>query len=521
MGWGRGAPAGSVVWVVLPVGAEEVPAIEALRVVAEPHWRLLLVPMAPWSVATVRAAKGDRRITRVAEGTADLGTILAQARASDLVVVLDQGCSLAANAPAVFAQNGDADLVYGDEDRIGPAGERLDPFHKPAWSIDLALEQALVGTVCAVRMDRLRPALALKNPTPHEIALRLAGPDVVIRHVPDILAHRAGARRAAPAADAVCDALSRLGTAATTPELVPSSILPGRCRVRWRVAAPVPRVSVIVPVRDNPALLARCTEGVLERTDYPDIELLIADNDSVDPETLALLNDLARDPRVRVLRMPGPFNYSAINNAAVAASTGSVLVLLNSDVVVIGAEWLSEMVGHAMRPDVGAVGAKLLFENGVIQHAGVVLGVGSFEGGPGVAGHFGLGARGDAAGYAEQFVLTREVAAVTAACLALRREVFEAVGGLDAVNLTVALNDLDLCLRIRALGLRVVWTPYALLHHLESASRGPDDTPATAERFRRECRFMRDRWGAVLDDDGFYNRHFSRYDHSFLLSPPG
>lgn len=486
-------PAGPITWIVVPGGPGSALAIEAIGRQTDLAWR----------VVTQRPG---------APGT--LGTLLARARPDDRVLVLGQDCLLVPEALATLAAHSDASLVYADEDCIDADGRCSDAFHKPAWSIDAALEQNLVGAFCATTMGALAPALNLVAPTPHAVALRLAGPGAVIRHLPVILCH--GPRTYAPPAGAVADALRRLATADAIPEAISSDILPDRIRIRWRLANP-PRVTIIIPVRDNAGLLARCTEGVLARTDYPDFELIIADNDSTEPETLALLDALALDPRVRIVAMPGAFNYSAINNAAAAQATGAVLVLLNSDVVVIGAGWLSELVGHAMRPDVGAVGAKLLFENGTIQHAGVVLGVGSFEGGPGVAGHFGLAAPADAIGHGEQFVLTREVAAVTAACLALRRDVFEAAGGLDATDLTVALNDLDLCLRIRALGLRIVFTPYALLYHVESASRGPD-TGVNAERFRRECRTIRDRWGPVLDDDCFYNPNFSRYDHSFLLA---
>jgi GT2 family glycosyltransferase len=173
-----------------------------------------------------------------------------------------------------------------------------------------------------------------------------------------------------------------------------------------------------------------------------------------------------------------------------------------------------------MRPDVGAVGARLLYEDGTIQHAGVALGVCGFEDGPGVAGHLGLRQKPADPGYFGQSALTREVSAVTGACLAIRKSVYEAVGGLDAEGLTVAFNDVDLCLRIRASGLRIVWTPFAELHHLESASRGFDLDANKIERFRREYRVMRGRWGAELDADPFYNVNFSRFDANFRLESP-
>ena len=287
-------------------------------------------------------------------------------------------------------------------------------------------------------------------------------------------------------------------------------------RVTWPLPNPAPRVTLIIPTRDKPSLLARSTAGILHRTDYPDIELLIVNNDSRDPEALALLDKLAGDRRVKVLPNPGPFNYAALNNGAVQEATGEVVVLVNSDIAVIDGGWLREMVSLALRPDVGAVGAKLLYGDGTVQHAGVVLGVGA----PGVAGHFGHFAAANDGGYVGQLILTRELSAVTGACLALRKEVYEAVGGMDEDNLPVSYNDVDLCLRIREHGLRVVWTPFAELYHLEGGSRGFDETPEKMARAKREADYMRRRWAPVLDADSFYNPNFDLKDHSFDLAHP-
>jgi GT2 family glycosyltransferase len=283
---------------------------------------------------------------------------------------------------------------------------------------------------------------------------------------------------------------------------------------------PLPRVSVIIPTRDHADLLARCLGGLLYRTDYPDLEVLIIDNDSIDAGTQSLFQMLEKDARVRVIPMTGPFNYSALNDAAVQAATGDILVMLNNDVDVIGRGWLKEMVSHAVRPEVGAVGAKLLYGDGRIQHAGVVLGVGEHAAGPGVAGHFGHYAAANDAGYLGQFALTRELSAVTGACLAFRREVFEAVGGLNEKALPIAFNDVDLCLRIRARGFRIIWTPFAELYHLESASRGTAETPEQVIRAAREADYMRARWGPLLDNDPFYNPNFDRKNHAFELARP-
>jgi GT2 family glycosyltransferase len=323
----------------------------------------------------------------------------------------------------------------------------------------------------------------------------------------------------AAARRAIGDFLSATGVADRT-EITEAPATPGWARVKWTLPATPPRVTLIVPTRNRGDLLRRCAEGVLRRTDYPDLELIIMDNDSDEAETLALFERLKQDARVRVVPFRGAFNYSAVNNAAARVATGDILVLLNNDVDVIGGDWLQELVSHAVRPDVGAVGARLLFPDDTVQHAGVVLGVGSFAGGPGVAGHFGLHAPASDIGYFGQTGLTREVSAATGACLALRKSVYDSVGGLDEENLPIAFNDVDLCLRIRASGLRIIFTPYATLYHLESASRGSDVDGVKARRFNREARMMRARWGRQLDNDPFYNANFSRYLGGFQLAVP-
>ena len=221
-----------------------------------------------------------------------------------------------------------------------------------------------------------------------------------------------------------------------------------------------------------------------------------------------------------MLPCPGPFNYSAINNTAVRAATGEIVLLLNNDIDIIHSDWLREMVSLAVRPDVGAVGSKLIYGNETIQHAGVVLGTGSFYDERGVAGHYGLNLPAEDVGLQGYMSLMREAGAVTGACLAVRKAVFEQVGGLDENNLAISFNDVDFCLRLRDAGFRNIWTPFARLYHLESASRGDDMAPDKIERFSREVRYMRERWGPVLDSDPFYNENFSRVDHSFKLAFP-
>jgi GT2 family glycosyltransferase/2-polyprenyl-3-methyl-5-hydroxy-6-metoxy-1,4-benzoquinol methylase len=344
-----------------------------------------------------------------------------------------------------------------------------------------------------------------------------------IRHIPAILYHwRRGSREQPSFSDAslarcisasrraIAEHLERAGIAGA--RVVPAPAHPIWNRVMFPIPTPAPLVSVIVPTRDRPELLARCADAMLWRTDYAPLELLLVDNDSQDPDALALLDRLATDSRVRVLRRPGPFNYSAMNNAAAEEARGQVLVLLNNDIDVIDSGWLTEMVAHAMRPDVGAVGAKLLYPDGRLQHGGIVLGP---EGNMVHALRF--AARNDI-GYFGQLALTRTMSAVTGACLAVRREIFIHAGGFDEEHLHVAFNEVDLCLRIGALGYRNIWTPFAQMYHLESASRGHDDAPERRERWLRELAHMQRLWGMILEADPFHNPNL-RFGFDFFELP--
>jgi GT2 family glycosyltransferase len=269
---------------------------------------------------------------------------------------------------------------------------------------------------------------------------------------------------------------------------------------------------VIVPTRDRADLLARCAKGVLHETAYGPLELLIVDNGSVEPATFVLFESLKADPRVRVIAAPGPFNYSDLNNRAAVQARGEILLLLNNDIEVTRGDWLAELVAQVSRPGVGAVGARLLFGDGRLQHAGIVAGAG------GIASYYHPYAARAARGYRDALMMVREVSAVTGACLAVRREALEAVGGLDAAHLAVTFNDVDLCLRLREQGWRILWTPFAELTHHESASRGSDLAPEHRARYEAEAAYMRARWGYELKADPFYNPNFSLENGAFRLA---
>lgn len=422
-----------------------------------------------------------------------------------------------------------ARLVYSDEDKIDEAGRRFDPYFKPDFSPELLLSQNYISHLGVYEADLLRQVGGLRagfeGSQDYDLLLRVVerlAPDEV-RHVPRVLYHwrttrgststGVGAKPYATAAArrAISEHLARTDPGAVV-ETAPS--LPGYFRIRRPLDRDVPRVSVIVPTRNGADLLRACLDSVFARTRYPNFEVVIVDNGSDDPEASAYLARLESEGTARVLDYPGAFNYSAINNHAVRHSSGDILVLLNNDVVVVSDGWLEELVGQARRPEVGAVGARLLFPDGTIQHAGVVLGVG------GVASHAFYGSSSREAKHFEHDRVLRNVSAVTGACLATRREVFDQVGGLDEVQLRIAYNDVDYCLKLLRAGLRVVYDPYVELIHHESKSRGADLEGEKLERFLREQAVAAKRWASFLSHDPFYNPNLTVASTDYALAWP-
>lgn len=417
----------------------------------------------------------------------------------------------------------DASVLYGDEDKLGAEGQRQDPHFKPDWDPDRLLGQNYVCHLFCARREHVLAAggfrAGFEGSQDHDLALRLtdAAPPGAVVHVPHITYHwRVSAGSTASSAgvkgyttgaglSAVREAIERRGLRARA-EAHPS--VPNVYRVRWDLPTPAPRVTVIIPTRDRVELLRVSVSSVLDRSHYPALELLVVDNGSTDRATLAYMDEVALDPRVRILRRPGPFNFSDLNNAAAREATGQVLCLLNNDIEVTDPAWLNHMVAHAMRPGVGCVGANLLYPDGRLQHAGVVLGIG------GVAGHGHKTFPGDHPGYFSQLLMARRVSAVTAACLVVRKSIWDEVGGLDE-GLAVAFNDVDFCLRVREAGHANVITPDAVLFHHESASRGQDADPVRRERFEREVQFMQDRWGTKLQADPHYSPHLTLTRENF------
>ena len=439
-------------------------------------------------------------------------------------LVLGPGMRLAKGAreriAAVAVAHAGAVVIYFDDDVTDAEGNRRAPRFKPGWSPDYFLAAPYIGAAL-IRSDALDAIGALNAEADAGaldaaiLALAAAHPRGAIVRVPEVLIHRddASADDTAEAHTSAYQARrAHLARHEPDAELRPLDGAPHLFRVVRPLPAPPPLVSIIVPTRDGLELLAPCLEGVLHRTRYPAVEVIVADNGSEQPATRAYLEKLKREePRVRVLDVAGPFNFSGINNTAVGAARGDVLCFLNNDIEVIEPDWLAEMVTHALRPGIGAVGAKLLYPGGLVQHGGVILGLN------GLAGHAHRFFPARHPGYMDRLRTVQNYTAVTAACLVVQRARFEAVGGFDAERFAVAFNDVDLCLKLFEAGYLNVWTPHATLLHKESATRASDYSAARRVRFAAECAALKARWSHLLADDPFYNCNLTQLREDFTV----
>ena len=503
-------------------------AIRSVRSQVYPAWELCVVctdESADVAAVLARHAAEEPRITLLvgdgAVGAAARNRAL-EAVDGSVVAVLDPADVLPPQslwwiADAV-TRHPRAGLVYGDEDRIDVQGRRHAPWFKCDANRELLLAHDAVSRPAAYPRGLVRDLGGWRDgfagAEDYDLALRVCAVVGAARvvHVPRILCHRGGVAATDPAAGrrAVADLLARQGDGAT---VEPAAEAPGCNRIRHPLPADVPLVSIIICTRDHERLLRVAMDSIAALTTYPRYEILVVDNGSVDRGTVEYLAALGTRPGVRVLRDDSPFNYSRLNNRAAAAARGEVLCLLNDDIEVLTPGWLEEMVSFAVQPDVGAVGARLWYPDGTLQHGGVIVGIcgGATHAHPRLA-------RGDT-GYFGRAVLQQELSAVTAACLVVRAEAYAAVSGFDE-RLEVAFNDVDFCLRLRQAGYRNVWTPFAELVHHESASRGVDDTRAKRARSARELALLRTRWGDTLLRDPFYNPNLSHSAADFSIDVP-
>jgi GT2 family glycosyltransferase len=420
-----------------------------------------------------------------------------------------------------------AEIIYSDEDKISERGTRTEPHFKSDWNPDLFYSQNYICHLCVIRHATVKKIggfrEGVEGSQDHDLLLRCIPyiDQSQIIHISKILYHwRVHPASTAHAPDgksytsqaglkAITDYLKDHLPEATTVE---QGMQANTYRVRWKIPEPAPLVSLIIPTRDQVKYLAKSVASILKKSDYQNYEIIIIDNGSVEDNTLKYFQQIQKeDARVKIISYNEPFNYSAINNFGVRQASSDIIGLINNDIEVISREWLTEMVSHVMRPEIGCVGSKLYYSDGRIQHGGVILGIG------GVAGHAHKYYEGSHPGYFTRLQLIQNLSAVTGACLLLRKEVFKIVGGLNEENLKVAFNDVDLCLKVQEAGYRNLWTPYAELYHHESTSRGLENTPEKIERFNSEVEYMIDKWSARLQYDPYYSRNLTKTTEDFSI----
>ena len=525
--------------LLLANGVDAAQLSDSIKSLHAQEWRdwQLTVLVGPTEADAVRAAIQDSEDSRIEVSerspTASVAEVCNRAVAglqAGWVVLMTGGDVLPSYALAHVAaevrSHAAARLVYADDDRIGADGVRCEPHFKPDWNVDMFYVQDIVSRFCALDARLLHEAGGFGEgfgaAMVYELLLRCLerlAPGDGIRHIPRVLCHVTGRALHGSQVDALAETeaiavdqhFRRIGTPARAMRCEQ-----GR-RVRYELPDAAPLVTLIIPTRNAVALLRQCIGSIVTATTYPNYELLLIDNGSDDGEALTYLASLEGQPGIRVLRDNRPFNYSALNNMGVANARGSVIGLVNNDIEVISPGWLDEMVSIALQPGVGAVGAKLLYPDERVQHGGVLLGVGGVEG---VAGHANKFLPAWHGGYMGRASMVQSFSAVTAACLVVRKAAYEQVGGLDEVELKVAYNDIDFCLRLRGAGYRNVWTPHAELFHHESATRGADIQPAQRARFDQEHAYMRRRWADVLAADPAYNPNLTVHAENFGLAWP-
>jgi O-antigen biosynthesis protein len=499
-------------------------AIDSVLSQVYPHWELCIADDAspdPYvrSLIEEYAARDERirfvvraengHISRASNSALELAT-------GDFVAFLDHDDRLAPDAlyenAVLLNSQSDLDMIYSDEDKIDENGLRRDAFFKPDWSPDSFLSRMYTCHLGVYRRSIVNDIGGFRpefdGSQDYDLALRFTERTQRIGHIPRILyswrmnsGSAAGSATAKPYAaiagkKAVVEALARRGEAGRVEDVDGS---PGHFIVRYAIADSA-KVSVIIPTRDHGADVDRCLRSIFTQTTYPNYEVLLIDNGSTERSALDVFTawQKAEPERLRVIRYDVPFNYSKINNYGVSLSTGTYILLLNNDTEVITPDWMTAMVEQAQRPSIGAVGAKLLYADGTIQHAGVIIGL------LGLAGHGHRLSPGDSGGYFAALKTVNNYSALTAACLMVRRAAFDQVGGLDE-ELTVAFNDVDFCLKLQKAGYYNVFLPHVVLYHLESQSRGPDTSPEKRERMRGEVALMEERWHTSTLADPCYN----------------
>mgnify|MGYP001224225927 CR=1 FL=1 len=495
------------------------------------NWELVIA--ARGNAAGIDAFAGDSHVRLVNAGNAGNSgeALLSAAKGSegDYIALLSPGAVLSPETFYLAAEeinkNPKAEVLYTDEDTVDKSGRVYsDPIFKPDYDPDLEQSMNYIGHLfLAERNISLKAAEESAGEADlwdYDYVLRCCDKAEVICHIPRALCHMRLAKKdqddqreermkksRARDIKALEAHLKRGGFDAS----VTDGQAPGIYRVRYHLDRE-PLVSVIIPNMDHTEDLEKCISSIETKETYKNLEIIVVENNSRKEETFSYYQMLEqRDSRVRVITWNDEFNYSAINNFGAAAAKGEFFLLLNNDVEFIAEDGIGEMVSYCQRSDVGAVGAKLLYEDGTIQHGGVILGLG------GIAGHAFGNEDGDTPGYCSRALCIQDFSAVTAACMMVRRDVYEKVGGFST-ELSVAYNDVDFCLNVRKEGYLIVYDPYVLLYHYESKSRGSDGTPEKGKRFYSEVETCSSRWESVLGaGDPYYNPNLTVYKSDFSL----
>lgn len=493
-----------------------------------PHWELLIT--APPSVLareTLNSLLGefadDMRISILTCGESEYElpeNIALNTAKGKFFMRLNSGDLLPPHSLYYFAleieQHPGVHLVYSDSDVVTD-GIRHSPFFKPDWNEELFLNQDYICQLTAYDTAKLLKGKGFRRDYApchaYDVALRLAASskDGTIRHIPRVLYHYRhndfclfsldNREKACQAAMEYLKGKSIKATVISTDK--------GLNRVTYAVKTPLPMVSCIIGMKDRAAMTRNCLKGILQETDYDNLEVILVDNESVESDSLVLFADLQEEKRVRIIHWKKAFNYSQIQNMGVNEAKGEVVALLNNDIEIIDSAWLREMVGYAQKPHVGAVGARLLFPDDTLQHAGIILGPN------GAVGYAFRGQHKETPLQKNLAHAARWISAVTGACLVVSKDKYLEVGGLNEKDLGIGFNDVDFCIRLHLAGYHNVYTPYATLRHLESASRGSDTVSQKRKRARMELLYIIDRYADLLYADPQYNLNLSFYGTNY------
>ena len=434
----------------------------------------------------------------------------------NFIVLLDHDDLLQKDALKAVAltihHNPKVNILYSDEDKINEQGYFEQAHYKPSFNQDLLFSHNYICHLGIYRRTLIEKIggfrLGVEGCQDYDLILRATkecNAEGII-HIPYVLYHWRIAKGSTALAESEKDYTNSAGLkvledyfADDTYISVELGLLSNTFKVNWPIPEEVPLVSIIIPTRNSVELVKKCIDSIYKHTSYSAFEVILVDNQSDEPFAINYFKELAGANKIRLINFDEAFNYSAINNYAVKQAKGDIVILMNNDIEILTDIWLTEMVSQLCRFDIGCVGAKLYFPNSTIQHAGVITGIG------GVAGHSHKYFPKGHSGYFKRLKIVQNVSAVTGACLGVRKSIFEQVGGLNEIDLAIAFNDVDFCLKVQKAGYRNIWSPYIEMIHHESISRGAEDTPEKIARFNQEVTYMQNTWGEQLMHDPFYN----------------